>query len=62
VADREGAAERWLATVRVWGLLTIAVQSSWFNALVRHGADARTALAEVRGVSAEDIRVRDCPE
>jgi hypothetical protein len=34
----------------------------WSKALVRHGADPRAALAEVLGVSAEDIRVRDCPE
>jgi hypothetical protein len=27
--------------------------------MVRHGADPRMALAEVLGVSAEDIRVRD---
>jgi hypothetical protein len=27
----------------------------WPNALVRHGADARVALADVLGLSAEDI-------
>jgi len=32
---------------------------SWSKALVRHGADPREALAEVLGVPAEDIRVRD---
>jgi hypothetical protein len=31
-------------------------------ALVRHGADARAALAGVLEVSAEDIRVRDGSE
>ena len=55
------AAERWLAKnppeahrviIRVWGLLTIAVQRSWSKALVRHGADPRLALAAVRGVAA----------
>jgi hypothetical protein len=39
-------------TIRVWGLLTIAVRRSWSSALVRHGADPRAALAEVLGVSA----------
>jgi len=29
---------------------------------VCHGADPRAALAEVPGVGAEDIRVRDRPE
>jgi hypothetical protein len=52
------AAERWLAkntpeayrdTIRVWGLLTIAVQRSWSRALVRVGADPRAALAAVLG-------------
>src|SRR5271169_4635395 len=31
----------------------------WSKALVRHGADARLALAAVLGLPAEDIRVRD---
>jgi hypothetical protein len=52
------AAERWLAknppeayrdTIRVWGLLAIAVQRSWSRALVRVGADPRAALAAVLG-------------
>src|SRR5690348_5172462 len=32
----------------------------WSKVLVRHGADARLALAAVLEVSAEDIQVRDC--
>ena len=48
------ATERWLAknppeayrdTIRVWGLLTIAVQRSWSRALVRVGADPRARLS-----------------
>jgi hypothetical protein len=35
---------------------------SWSKALVRHGADARLALAEVLGVAADDIRLRDRTE
>ena len=35
-----------------------AGQTSWSKALVRHGADARVALTAVRGVAAEDVRVR----
>jgi hypothetical protein len=38
---------------------TLTGQTSWSRALVRHGADPGLALAEVLGVSAEDIRVRD---
>ena len=64
------AAERWLAKnppeadrdiVRVWGVLNTyrPPGQSWSNALVRHGADARVALAGVLGVPAGDIRVRD---
>jgi len=34
-------------------------QTSWSKALVRHGADAGLALAEVLGMPAEDIRVRE---
>jgi hypothetical protein len=29
---------------------------------VRHGAEERAALAEVFGVEAENVRLRDCPE
>lgn len=68
------AAERWIVKnppkayrdiIRVWGVLNTYRQSgqtSWSKALVRHGADARVALAGVLGVSAGDIRVRDRPE
>jgi len=37
-------------------------QASWSTTLVRHGADPGAALAEVLGMAAEDIRVRDRPE
>ena len=37
-------------------------QRSWSRALVWHGADARAAIAEVLGVPAEDILVRDRPK
>jgi hypothetical protein len=40
----------------------IAGQTSWSKALVRHGADARVALAGVLRVSAGDIQVRDRPD
>ena len=65
------AAERWTAKnppeaysviIRVWGVLNTyrpPGQTSWSRALVRHGADARVALAKVLGVPAEDIRVRE---
>jgi hypothetical protein len=65
------AAQRWIAKnspeayrdiIRVWGVLNTyrpRGQTSWSKALVRHGADARAALAEALGVAAEDIRVRD---
>jgi hypothetical protein len=68
------AAERWLEKnplnadrdiIRVWGVLSEyrpPGQTSWSKALVRHGADPAAALAEVLGVSAENIWVRDCPE
>jgi hypothetical protein len=37
-----------------------ALTRRWSKALVlRHGVDARAALAEALGVSAADIRVRD---
>jgi hypothetical protein len=69
--DTEKAAERWIAKnppeayrdmIRVWGVLNTyrpPGQTRWSKALVRHGADARVALATVLGVPAEDIRVRD---
>ena len=65
------SAERWLAKnppeayrdiIRVWGVLKTyrpTGQTRWSKVLVRHGADARVALAEVLGVSAGDIRVRN---
>ena len=69
----EKAAERWLSKnpldpliciIRLWGVLADYRRSGrhrrWSKALVRHGADARLALADVLGVPAEDIRVRDC--
>ena len=37
-------------------------QRGWSKALVRHGADARVALADVLGVPAKDIRSRDLRE
>jgi hypothetical protein len=64
------AAERWIVKnppeayidiIRVWGVLNTyrpPGQTSWSQALVRHGADPGEALAEVLGVPAEDIRVR----
>jgi hypothetical protein len=61
------AAERWIVKnppkayrdiIRVWGVLNTyrpPGQTSWSKALVRHGADARVALAKVLGVPAGDI-------
>jgi hypothetical protein len=68
------AAERWLSKnpqnpsisiIRVWGVLKTyrpPGQTSWSKALVRHGADPGLALAEVLGMPAEDIRLRNRPE
>ena len=68
--DTEKAAERWIAKnppeayrdiIRVWGVLNTyrpPGQTRWSKALVRHGADARVALATVLGVPAEGILVR----
>jgi hypothetical protein len=65
------AAERWTAKnppeairdiIRVWGVLNTyrpRGQTSWSRALVRHGAEARAALAAVLGEPAEEIAVRD---
>ena len=50
-----------LSIIRVWGVLNTyrpPGQTSWSRALVRHGADARVALAKVLGVPTEDIRIR----
>ena len=41
------------------GVLAPPGQTSWSKALVRHGADPGVAIAEVLGVSAGDIRVRE---
>ena len=42
------------------GLTETAIgQTSWSKALVRHGADAQTALAKVLGVAARQILERD---
>ena len=65
------AAEHWTAKnpleahsniIRVWGVLNAyrpPRQTSWSKALVRHGADARVALASALGVPADDIRLTD---
>ena len=37
-------------------------QRSWSRALVRHGADARSAIAAVLGMPAEQIGVRGLTE
>ena len=66
------AGERWIVKnpldayrdiIRVWGVLNTyrpPGQTSWSKALVRHGADPGEAPAEVLGVRAGDIRVRNC--
>ena len=68
--DTKKAAERWTAKnppqaniniIRVWGVLNAyraPRQTRWSKALVRHGAEARVALAKVLGVHTEDIRIR----
>ena len=68
---RRKAAEDWASNnppeairdiIRVWGVLNDyrpQGQKSWLRALVRHGADARAAIAAVLGVPAEDIVVRN---
>jgi hypothetical protein len=65
------AAERWivknplnpqLSTIRLWGVVNRyrpPGQTSWSKAVVRHGADPRTAIAGVLGVAAEDVQVRE---
>ena len=65
------AVERWLSknplgphisTIRVWGVIVEykpKQQRPWSRALVRHGADPRTALAAVLGVDADDFHVKD---
>ncbi len=66
------AAERWLARnplipltniIRVWGVFVDYKhqrQRRWSKALVRHGAEPRSAIAAILGVPAEHIGVRDC--
>jgi hypothetical protein len=69
------AVERWLSEnplgplisiIRLWGVIVSYRRAGrpgrWSRALVRHGADARLALAGVLGVPASDIRFRDQPE
>jgi hypothetical protein len=69
------AAERWLGNnpldpvisiIRLWGVIHFyrprGRRGKWSKALVRHEADPAEALAEVLGVSAGDIRVRERPE
>jgi hypothetical protein len=68
----EKAAERWLGNnpldpfisiIRLWGVIAAyrpaGRRGRWSRALVRHEADPQSALAEVLGVPAGDIRVRD---
>jgi hypothetical protein len=59
---RKNPLNRYRDIIRVWGVLDTyrpPGQTSWSKALVRHGVDARVALAGVRGVSAEEIVVRE---
>ena len=54
-----------ISIIRLWGVLNTyrpPGQTSWSRALVRHGAEAREALAGVLGVPAENVRVRDRAE
>jgi hypothetical protein len=72
--DTKKAAERWIAKnppeairdmIRVWGVLNSyrpQGQTRWSRALVRHGAEAREALAAVLRVPAEDVGVSDLTE
>jgi len=65
------AAESWLvknppnpriSIIRLWGVLKTyrpPGQTRWSKALVRHGANARAALAEVLGKPAEAVQVKD---
>jgi hypothetical protein len=65
------AAERWIvknplnpqsSIITLWGVVNRyrpPGQTSWSKALVRHGADPRTAIAGVLGVAAEDVQVRE---
>jgi hypothetical protein len=73
--ETDKAVERWLANnplnplisiIRLWGVIVAYRRSGrrgrWSKALVRHGADALPALAQVLGVPAGDIRLRDCSD
>ena len=67
----ESAAEGWLrknrlnpciSLIRLWAVFVDYKpkrQRRWSKALVRHGADPRSALAAVLGMGAEDIQVRE---
>ena len=55
---RAGPAERW-APRREEVIGPPKRQRRWSKALARHGADARSAIAAVLGVPAEQIGVRD---
>jgi hypothetical protein len=51
-----------ISIIRVWGVLLDHKperQRRWSRALVRHGADARLAIAAVLGEPTEDIVVRE---
>ena len=52
-----------ICLARLWGVIgsyrRAGRRGRWSKALVRHGADPRAALAEVLGVAAADIRVRE---
>jgi hypothetical protein len=45
--------------LRVYEVVRQRLRRSWSKALVRHGSEARLALATVLGMPAEDIRVRE---
>jgi len=54
-----------ICIIRVWGGIVDykpKLQRRWSKALVRHGADARAAIAAVLGVVAEDLVTRDRAE
>jgi hypothetical protein len=51
-----------VSTIRLWGVFLDYKPKRprrWSRALVRHGADARTAIAAVLGLPAEQIGMRD---
>ena len=71
----ERAAEDWagnnplnphISIIRLWGVIHLyrprGRRGKWSRALVRHGANAGRALAEVLGVPAGDIQLGDCSE